>query len=65
MQRKNKKKQESFDEVWKKNVTIKDENALFSHHNNHGKVMKYIVCNTNRGRENNDQERQQTYEQFS
>ncbi|GKA62900.1 retrovirus-related pol polyprotein from transposon TNT 1-94 [Tanacetum coccineum] len=68
-QRKNKKKQESLDEALKTKATIKDEKALFSHQNNHGKGINSGGHNTNygrgRGRENNNQESEQTGKHFS
>ncbi|GJY95831.1 retrovirus-related pol polyprotein from transposon TNT 1-94 [Tanacetum coccineum] len=68
-QRKNKKKQESLDEALKTKATIKDENALFSHQNNHGKGTNSGGHNTNhgrdRGRENNNQESEQIGKHFN
>ncbi|GKD80093.1 retrovirus-related pol polyprotein from transposon TNT 1-94 [Tanacetum coccineum] len=68
-QRKNKKKQESLDEALKTKATIKEEKALFSHQNNHGKGTNSGRHNTNRGRgrgrENNNHESEQTGKHFN
>nr|GFD24724.1 hypothetical protein [Tanacetum cinerariifolium] len=68
-QRKNKKKQESFDEALKTKATIKDEKVLFSHQNNHGKETYSRGRNTNRGqgrgREYNNQESEQRSKHFN
>ncbi|GJZ91814.1 retrovirus-related pol polyprotein from transposon TNT 1-94 [Tanacetum coccineum] len=66
---KKKKKQESLDEALETKATIKDEKALFSHQNNHGKGTNSGGHNTNRGRgrgrENNNQESEQTGKHFN
>ncbi|GJS63432.1 retrovirus-related pol polyprotein from transposon TNT 1-94 [Tanacetum coccineum] len=68
-QRKKKKKQESIDEALETKATIKDEKALFSQQNNHGKGTNSGGHNTNcgrgRGRENNNQESEQTGKHFN
>nr|GEY80506.1 retrovirus-related Pol polyprotein from transposon TNT 1-94 [Tanacetum cinerariifolium] len=68
-QRKNKKKQESLDEALKTKATIKDENVLFSHQNNHWKGTYSRGRNINRGRgrgrEYNNQESEQRGKHFN